>query len=248
MAIVQLGQFVTGIRGSIGGNTYQKNGAGTIIRTRSNPRSTSTINQQLSHQRHQKRLVAWSGLALSDRQQWNAYASLYPKQNKFGVSKRITGQNWFESVNSNLEIIGQPLLTLPPIHDLPNAVNTFGIIFIHGQLFISFDQPQDATNDTLLIWATPITSRSTLSVNQIRRLIGITGGGVIGGFSIGSMYANTFPGDSANIPLAVNKQIIVCIQTVHNTSGISSPLLCSFALLNATPPTVDDDNFYYYAP
>jgi hypothetical protein len=245
MAIIQLGELVSNIKGSIAGTTYQKNGAGLIMRRRSNPARTSTTAQQTVHQTHQRRLSEWQNLSLSDRISWNQFAALYPKQNKFGVSKKITGQNFFESVNTTLEMIGQPLITVPPAHYLPEAVSPFTVLLVGNTLRLFFSVDQDLTLNSLLLWATPITTRTTLSVNQQRKLIGVVSGSVISNLNLDSYYQSVFPSDYAMLPIISNKQVIFCLQTVNNTSGIASPLLCSFAQINPTPDS-DDSSYYYY--
>ena len=246
MATIQLGALITSIKGSIQGWTFQKSGTRSTVRARSSPGRSSTINQQLAHQTHQKRLNEWQALNLSDRQLWNSYASLYPKVNKFGTSKKLTGQNWLESINTTLELIGEPLLSIPPVHILPIPVNSFYLTFDNGYFQAIFDTPIDLTNDRLLIWGTPITSRTTLSVNQMRKYMSSIGGGVVTDFSLQPSYEDTFPADFAAIGTVQNKQIIICFQTVNVSSGITSPLLCSFAELNPTPSALDDSPFYYY--
>jgi len=244
MALIQLGAMITSIKGSILGWTFQNNGAGTIIRARSGPRRTSTSRQQQSHQTHQKRLVEWQKLLLSEKQLWNAYASLYPKTDKFGVVKKINGQNFYESVNTALEIISQPLTNTPPAHTLPAAVPPFAIIVSDTDLFIELESPFDFSLNELIIWSTAPTSRSTFSINQLRKFLGLFNPASFPLMAITTLWENATDLPWSSAAAAIESNIIVCLQSVSKSSGITSPILCN--IVNINEQLTEEETLIYY--
>ena len=246
MAIIQLGELVSNIKGSIRGTTYQRNGAGTVMRTRGITRRYSTARQQEAHQTHLKRLGEWQNLTLTEKQAWNAYGALYDKTNKFGVTKTLNGQNWYESVNTMLELIGEALITTPPPHDLPQAIPTFTVSVVDAQLSVLFDTHVDDSTSALIIWATYITSRSTFSINQLRKKVAVKTSGIFNNTSILLDWLDVFGVGFETILGSPDKNIIVCCETVNKTSGITSSLLCAIGVITQSSPssvylTTNDD-------
>lgn len=236
MAIIQLGELVSNIKGSIRGTTYQRNGAGTIMRTRGITRRYSTSKQQQAHHTHLKRLGEWQNLTLTQKQAWNAYGALYDKTNKFGVTKTLNGQNWYESVNTMLEIIGEALITTPPPHDLPEAINTFEVTIVDDVFVINFTGAPDEGTSALLFWCSYVTSRSTFTINQQRKLVKVVTSDIFNAVSLKADWLTTFGVESGVIENALGKNIIVCCETVNKTSGITSSLLCSIGVIQETSP------------
>lgn len=98
------------ISGSIGGNTYTKNG---IVRKKSNP-----VNPNTSAQAAQRALVAtlanaWRDLTEAQQNAWAAATSGYPYVNRLGKTALYTGQQLYMKLNSNLAAIGQSAIDVP---------------------------------------------------------------------------------------------------------------------------------------
>jgi len=109
------------IKGSIAGLTFQQNSSGKIVRARPQVRRTSTTKQQTAHQTQQNLLQQYQALTNTEKDLWNLYGKTFPKTNKYGQNKTLTGQNWFESINYQRLISALGSLAAPPAHVLPRS-------------------------------------------------------------------------------------------------------------------------------
>ncbi len=233
------------IKGKLGGATFQVNPAGNVLRSTPRSRKTSTARQQRAHNNQQGLLSAWQGLTLDQQIEWNEYAALWDKVDKFGVERTLTGANWFLSLNAQLIFAGAAQINTPPAHTLPQEVPEFEIVVSTDSLELEIIGSFDFDIDWLLAFGTPPTSRSSLSVNRINKRLGILSEPVDGIVNITAMWeaatglewtpADTFP----------DTNIVVCLQSVNKVSGITSPFLCVNSPVNN--PVTEDDNYFYYA-
>lgn len=246
MALVQYTGGVLKFTGSVSGMTFQQTGAGNVLRVRARPKLSSTSKQQASHQTHIKRLQEWQLLSPSQKASWNLFASLYPKTNKVGTSKKLNGQNWFESCNTLLEIIGQPTISNPPPHELPQAIPSFTISIFANTINLHFTSGTDNGTSSLLIWMTYITSRSTFSINQIRKLVTVIPGNIFDDQSLAGVWASTMAVPVTTISNSPGKTIILCCQTINKISGIASTMLCAKGEIPTVPPVIPPETMYYY--
>lgn len=242
MARILFGPLVTAIKGSIGGVTFQGNPSGSIIRSRAHLSHVSTNKQTASHADLQKWLYEFQNLTQDQRDQWNTYASVWTKTNKFGEVKRLTGENWFISVNKHNYIIGQALKTVPPDHIIPSAPPSFEIIATASSLSIDFTSAHDFVNNPVMIWASIPTKKNTLSINQIRKYITVLTDAPADPLDITALWesATGLTWDpSNNFPLA---NIFVCLECISKASGITSPMLCS----KSSGITEEEETYIYY--
>ena len=215
------------LMGSVGGLTFQRNSAGAIVRQRPIPSKQTTTRQSISHAAHIKWLFEWQKLTQSQRDAWNVYADTFTKINKFGQVKFITGQNWFETSNYYMEVIGEAIMTSPPIHTLPENPQTFNLVLSASQIQLNFTEAHDCTGNPILIWVSAPTKRNTPTVNQIRRLAQITEDCPIGLFDITAVWENAIGLPWTPATLFPNANIFVCLQSLRRSSGITSALLCA---------------------
>jgi hypothetical protein len=234
------------IFGSIGGLTFQRNRSGKIVRTRPTVGKKSTTPQQNAHIKHTQLLQEYQNLTLEQKQQWDTYAATFPKINKFGQEKTLTGQNWYESINFWRKALALPTLSTPPPHTLPQSPPDFDIEITETQLKLKPTQPHNYTDSPVIVWVSIPTSRATNSINQQRKF---------------ALIITEDPGSEINItteweaatgltwqPLTSfpNAQIFVCLESVRTESGITSPMLCKKANTTITPIT-EESNLYYYS-
>lgn len=222
MARVQYGALVTALSGSLGGITFQNNASGTIARLKSGTLSNPTTKQSIAQQALTKWISAWQQLPYLSKVAWNNYAILYPKIDQFGNSKILTGLNWFQSINYNLELIGQPSVTLPPVHTLPTGVPSYTIVLTATSASIVFSPAFNPVGESLIIRATPPLSRSTTSVRQDMRLILTEVTPPWTTIDITAAWSAYFGIDWADIQAPYCYTIAVSVQTVNNISGIAS--------------------------
>lgn len=114
MALVQLGDIVTDMRGVVGGVVYQRNAYGLISRTRVVPTNPQTTPQQTRRGYFGNAAQAWLSLTPSERQAWIDLDPPLTMTNVFGVEVALTGYNAFVRVNENILSVGGSILTTPP--------------------------------------------------------------------------------------------------------------------------------------
>lgn len=229
MARVQYGGGVTSFVGSIKGNTFQNNSSGTIVRGRPSIRRKATILQTTTHSLHIAMLAGWQALTPSQKSSWNDYALAWPKINKLGQTKQLTGQNWYESVNIKLIQIGASPVSVPATHTLPASPPAFTIDITDDDFIIHTDEGFNWTENAVNVWATLPTRKITLNVNQIRKLIQTQTTDPSGAITItaGWETATGLPWNPSNRFPGTN--IVVCLESICKASGISSAFLCTLA-------------------
>lgn len=243
MARILFGPLVTSVKGSIAGVTFQQNTSGQIIRRRPQLSKASTNKQTTAHSDLQRLLFEWQQITESQRDDWNTYASVYTKTNKFGEVKTLTGMNWFTSVNWWRLALGESILSDPGTRILPTDPPAFAMLISASDLLIQFLESHDYVNYPVAVWASLPTKKSTLSINQIRKLITIITSAPANPLNITTEY-ETATGlnwnPSVDFP---NANLFVCLESVAKQTGITSPMLCT---KNTTPIDTGEDALYYY--
>lgn len=243
MARILFGPLVTAVKGSIGGTTFQGNPSGQIIRSRPHTSKSSTSKQQSTHQSVNLFLSSWFNLTQTVRNEWNDYAALWPKINKFGQSKILTGWNWYFSVNFWRNAIGVDWFVSPPPHLVPVDVPSFEIISSDTALKISINPSHDFVTYPVIIYSTIPTRKNTLSINQVRKMIQIITSFPSNPLNITSAWetATQLTWDPATSFPSAN--VFVCLQVFHKNSGITSSMLCT----KTSVENGSSDIFFYYA-
>lgn len=222
MARVTFGAMVTDIVGSIGGFTFQSNRSGKIIRLRGRPSRSSTTKQTEAHQAHIKFLQIWQTLTLSQKQDWDTFATTWTKVNMFGQDKVLTGLNFFESINFNRVLVGESTLSVPPAHSLPVAVGAHSYAVGTEEIEINFDPVFNPADNALLIYSTPLLSKATTSFRQYTRLTKVIDSGPYDEINIKNDWENThgtpWPPGSGGVCGSVG----VVVRTLDKNSGLAS--------------------------
>ena len=152
MAKVEFGALVTALSGSIGGWTFHRNRSGNIVRSRGAALRNSTTKQTLAHQSHIKFLQLFQALTQVNKDLWNDFADTFTKTDKFGTVKTLTGQNWFESIGFNRELVGESILDSPPAHILPVAMQDFNLVVGSAEIEIIFNAAFNPADNALVIY------------------------------------------------------------------------------------------------
>ena len=232
------------LKGSVGGLTFQQNSSGKIVRQRPQVSKTSTIKQQLSHANHQNLISQYQSLTSSQKDLWNTYASLYTKKNKFGESKKLTGQNWFESVNYQKLIRSLTSFTTPPAHTIPQDSPRSEIIISGDTISINVLSAVNYAITEVNIWTTIPTTRQKPSVNQIRKFVGIITGSSDNPLDITALWESATQMTWEPLVLFPKANIFICLESVSTTSYITAPLLCT--KINTQSLAETESNIYYY--
>lgn len=171
MARVQYGEMITALRGSLSGNSFQRNASGEIVRSRavrakqSTPRMT---NAQLSQANW---INVWRSIGLSHQANWNTFALAHTRDDLFGRTKNLSGFNWFNTINANRAIAGNAFLEDPPDYVLPDFNDTLDVVLIGAALGINYTLVSLTVETWLGILLTPPLQNTTTSFRQASRLV-----------------------------------------------------------------------------
>lgn len=225
MAKVQFGAIIDTITGSVGGWTFHRNRSGNIVRSRGAALRNSTAKQTLAHQTHIKFLQLFQALTQANKDLWNVFADTFTKTDKFGQIKTLSGQNWFESINFNRELVGLSILNAPPVRTLPVAVQDYNFTIGSSKIRIRFAPPFDPVNNALVIFTTPFNTRITTSQRQFQRLTKVITSGPFDNIDITLDWENTHevPWPPSIPPLC--GRVAVEVRTINKSSGIASTAL-----------------------
>jgi hypothetical protein len=154
MAKVTYTGIVESINGSIGGLTFQKNSSGDIVRLRPRSSKSSTYDQQLKQSIHVNLLHLYTALSDANKILWDAFAVSYPKTDKWGNSKILTGQQWFLSINYYQLLINSTTLSEPPAYAVPDAIDGLNVLLSYESIILDFTNDKVTTDTNIMIFAT----------------------------------------------------------------------------------------------
>lgn len=225
MGKVQFGAAIDTITGSVGGWTFHRNRSGNIVRARGAALRNSTTKQTQAHQIHIKFLQLWQQLTQVNKDLWDTFADTFTKTDKFGEVKTLSGQNWFESINFNLELAGLAILNAPPAHSLPVAVQDYNFVIGSTEIEVNFDPVFNPADTALIIFTTSFNTRVTTSQRQFQRLTKIIPAGPFGNIDLTSDWEDTHGVPWPPSPAPICGRIAVEVRTLDTNSGIASTAL-----------------------
>lgn len=114
MALIQFGDIVTGMRGSVGGATYGNSPAGFTKRNKPVPIQPISAVRTTTRSRFTYIQGLWRTLDDDQRTAWQAATINFPRVNSLGITYYLTGINLFCYCNMGQLYIGQPIITDPP--------------------------------------------------------------------------------------------------------------------------------------
>jgi hypothetical protein len=174
MAILKLGVFVVGIRGTIGGITFSANKAGPYAKMWARPPRTTTILQSQHRADLSVLGAAWRALTQIQRDAWDTYAAAAPQilTNSLGETYTISGFGWFTKTNMNQFLLGRPLTTAAPVVARPAAptVTAFTVSAV-GASTISYVGGEWPAGDKFVVFFTYSLSQAAVNISLGRRFI-----------------------------------------------------------------------------
>jgi len=222
MAIVVFGAAVSDIRGSIGGWTFHRNRAGNIIRTKGTVGRFPTPKQTLSQSAHVRLLALFQALTFQQKIDWDTFATIHTKRNLFDEVKTLTGQNWFESINFNRELVGQLIIDSPPVFRLARSLINYLLIVNANKIELQSISPNNPMDNSLIIRTTQPITRTTNSLRGLFRLTKVIPAGPFGTIDITNDWKTTH---SLNWPpVAGQNNFVICsmLSLVNQDSGQQS--------------------------
>lgn len=227
MARIIYGSIITDIKGSIGGITFQKNGSGTIARLK--PRQTKTNTQKQRDQQPRLKEIQreWNELSLANKILWNDFASVNDKIGLDGQPKKLTGYQWFLTINENRLLFEDSILESPPVYEIVNPINSLGKSYFAGILSVYSTPASISGNYKWLLYASFVlnsASKFDFNPNRLVRILNvddITNRTIA--TPVGANYWNGY--FNSNFPPNVNNKpfyIFLYVRAISKVSGISS--------------------------
>lgn len=224
MARATYGSIITTLKGSIGGLTFQKNLSGNIVRLRPWRKKYNTPRQMTRHQIFLKRLHEWNLLSLGNQQLWNAFAHLHTFTDPFGNLITLSGLNWYCSINTNLEMISEPITPTPPAWNLPTPAPHVILNLTATQILMTCPSPSPSAYNSIIISLTQPISNTSYKVNGKFLQLLILPSNPWSDLDLTTLWNNLFKLDYATLAATGNFKIASEIFCIHNTSGIASPV------------------------
>lgn len=166
MAQVTYGAYITELKGSIGGSTFQRNAARKICRARPLifcPHSA----WQLTRQRNMARLsFHWSTLSSANKQTWVDLALAHNHIDHWSIEKTITGFQWFMSCNMNLLLTGAFILDTAPAWRVLNPFPSYTLQTTVDYLRIFMSDIYTQTGYYLFAFCTPLIRESSVKIRK----------------------------------------------------------------------------------
>lgn len=229
MAKAKYSALLSDLRGGLNGSVASRNRYGNYLRTKTTP-----INRQTTYQTTIRNLFgavsqAFRDLTTAQIKSWNSAVSNFIGTNVFGDSVTPSGSNLHQAINMNLAVIGESLLTEPPIPTAVNYFTTFTAAVAEGAgtMLLTFAPVIDA-GDTIIVFGTPAVSpgKSFLK-NQYRKFDLLTSADLTG-IDVATEYEAKFGTIGA-----AGQKIGLALKVVNKATGLSGIMLTTEAIIAA---------------
>jgi len=125
------GALVVAGSGKIGGHVAARNSSGAYLRTKVTPINPRTIDQIAARARLGANAKAWGVITQAQRDAWNSVSSDFNSKNVFGDDIKLSGINVFSRINNNLLLIGESIISSPPLAESfagPSTITVSSIV------------------------------------------------------------------------------------------------------------------------
>lgn len=222
MAKILLGGTIGDARGSSGATVYSKNQFGAYIRQKVSPVQPRTPTQTLVRQVFADLSKRWATI-LSDAQRtaWIALAAANPVIDVFGNSQILTGIQFFQRVNRNLQSIATAILDDAPADQNVTNLQSLSVAAdaSAGTVVLTFTATPLGLNDAFVIFATPLLNPGRQFTKSFMRQINYSVPNVASPLNTGGTWVQKYGA------LAVGQRLGVMISVVRNNNGAASPFL-----------------------
>lgn len=222
MALIKLTAIVDNISGKLNGTVFAKNKGGNYMRSKSKPSNPKTAAQMAVRAQFGAISSAWKALTESARSAWRESASNFPYINRLGDSKILSGFALHQKLNTNLDLIGESMLTFPPEPISPVNFSSIKVDAIKpaegpDQMNILAPLVTSDPNVKTLIFATPPLSHGVENFENKLRLIGVKlASSFASENNVNDLYEEVFG------ELPVGAKVGVRVQNVSTVSGMAS--------------------------
>lgn len=157
MAKIIFGGGVSGIRGTIAGNTFSVNANGAYVRNRGSVANRNSTKQQAVRSILSAVAGSWRSLTDLQKESWQALALVYTYTDRLGISSKLTAFQIYQKFNQQLLQVGLAANdAAPSLQDLGSVVS-FAPVYDHGTHVMlldpvfSLDGSAIVPNDTVCV-------------------------------------------------------------------------------------------------
>ncbi len=143
MALIQVGELFSNIKGSIGGTTFASNRSGITAKKRlvgkrlPNTKQAGALNTSVAT------TVAWNSLTSLQKDAFNDYALANTYTSRYGTVKLLTGYQWYKQLSQASFYFTGSQLTTPPAYSIPAALPTFTVSMNETNIVVEWSTPID---------------------------------------------------------------------------------------------------------
>ena len=222
MARVLYSTMINEIKGSVGGLSFHRNSAGTLVRLKPSRVQKNTELQLDAKTIFSQAVNAWATIDSASQGDWNAYGLAHTKTTYWGDIKKLSGFNWFVSCCSLAFLVGDTYPTHEPIVSTPLAVPNFSVNVSTPSTFnlgwSAFAHP----NHHLLVFASSPVLSTSVRNRKLLRLIKIIAPGTSNVVSILTEYLAAFGLSGIPSPGAGTYYINVAVASLDKGNYITS--------------------------
>jgi hypothetical protein len=221
MARVEYGGGITNVKGKIGGWVFQKSNRNNIIRSKGSPKKIYTSRQSVAHQSLQAWLYQWQLISLLDKIAWNDFAAINDRIDVFGNNRKLTGLNWFISINSFLSGLSVAMVTTPPLYVVPGAIPTYSLILDDTSITIDFNGATVFSDYGFAVYASNISQSASVKNYNSMRLLGFFVPDTYNTIDVTTLWNAAWLLDYSSFSFVSNFNISIVLVPIHATSGIT---------------------------
>lgn len=212
------GALVVAGSGKIGGHVAAKNSSGAYLRTKVTPVNPRTVDQISARARLGANAKTWGTITQAQRDAWNQNSVDFNSKNVFGDDIKLSGINVFSRLNNNLLLIGEPIISAPPVAESFAGPTVVSIVSnVQGAVLTispDFDVPVGAAG---VVRMTSPQSAGKKFVKSEFRVIDIAPAGSAAPYDVAAAYIAKF----GALPLEGQK-VFVEVYVISKTTGIAS--------------------------
>lgn len=165
MALIQTSAIISSIKGSIGGVTFSNVRGGIAAKKRLIGKKSINSKQLTALNTSKISNGTWKSMGFGIKEQWNDFASAYTFTDRFGVTKELTGFNWFKTINTTRVFFNQSVISIPPTYEVADAIPVFYVSMSSTSIVIDWSTPINDTLIDIMVYASA-PSRSQAQYNR----------------------------------------------------------------------------------
>jgi len=219
---IKFGSIVVNGSGKLGGHVYSSNRGGNYVRTLATPSNPQTPAQQLGRQVFTTLTQGWSGLTQAQRNGWDSATDQFERTDQFGDVRQLSGKGLYISLNKELNLIGEAILSNVPSPETIVFPGDFAPVIDVAGATITLNFVGTPPSTGIVIASSGVVTAGTSFVKDKLRNIAVNAI-ALDPADLYTAYVSRY-----GIPVVGNK--IAFSSYVVNESGQRSPQLTVFAL------------------